>query len=166
MTLLYFATVLLHVLAALLWLGGMVFFGLVGAPALRAVEPPALRQQLFQQLGLRFRTVGWVAIGVLLVTGVLNLQLRGLLHWTGVLGAPEFWRTGFGRALAVKLTAVTAMIVVSLVHDFILGPAAGRASPGSPQALVMRRRAALLARANALVGLVVVGAAVWLARGG
>ena len=165
MSILYFTNVLLHVLAALLWLGGMFFFGLVGAPALRAVEPPALRQQLFQQLGVRFRGVGWVAIGVLLVTGILNLHLRGLLHWSGVLGAPEFWRTAFGRALAVKLSAVTVMIAVSAVHDFILGPAASRAAPGSSDAVTMRRRAALLARANAIVGLVVVGAAVWLARG-
>lgn len=163
---LYYLNVTLHVLAALLWLGGMFFFGLVGAPVLRAVEPPAIRQQLFQQLGLRFRTVGWVAIGVLLVTGVLNLHFRGLLHWSGVLGAPAFWRTPLGRALAVKLVAVAVMIVVSLVHDFLLGPAAGRAVPGSPDAVVLRRRAALLARANAVVGLVIVLAAVRLARGG
>ena len=41
---LYNLVVTLHVLAALFWLGGMFFLALVGAPVLRAVEPPELRR--------------------------------------------------------------------------------------------------------------------------
>jgi len=159
----YYVLVTIHVLAALLWLGGMLFLGVVGAPVLRAIEPPALRQRLFSELGRRFRTVGWVAVSTLVATGTLMLNARGLLHWS-VLGSAAFWHTAFGTTLALKLTAVTTMIVVSAVHDFLHGPAAGRAAPGSPAALAMRRRAALLARANALVGILLVLAAVRLAR--
>ena len=161
----YWINVTVHILAAMFWLGGMLFLGLVGAPVLRAVEPPAMRQRLFQDLGTRFRSAGWVAIAVLVVTGVANLHFRGWLHWNGVLGDVDFWRTATGHALAAKLVAVTAMIAVSATHDFVLGPAAGRAAPGSEHALALRRRAALLARANALVGVAVVVAAVRLARG-
>ena len=163
---LYLANVTVHILAAMLWLGGMFFLGVVGAPALRAVEPAAVRQRIFQELGIRFRSVGWWAIGVLLVTGTLNLYFRGWLHWDGVLGSSHFWSTAVGHALAFKLLAVTAMIVVSSIHDFVLGPRAGRAAPGSPQAISLRIHAAHLARLNALLGLVVVIAAVLLARGG
>ncbi|HEU4628412.1 MAG TPA: DUF4149 domain-containing protein [Gemmatimonadaceae bacterium] len=166
MSLLYYVVVSTHVLAALFWLGGMFFLGVVGAPALRAVEPPALRQRLFQQLGVRFRTAGWAAIAVLVLTGLTMLQLRGLLRWDGVLGSADFWRAPFGRSLAVKLAAVATMIGVSALHDFVLGPAAGRAEPGSAPAIRLRRRAALLARGNALIGVVIVLAAVRLARGG
>lgn len=161
----YYVVVTIHVLSAMLWLGGMLFLGVVGAPVLRAIEPAALRQRLFQELGLRFRSVGWIAITVLVTTGVIMLGLRGLLHWSGVFGSAAFWRTGFGMALAAKLTAVVTMITVSAVHDFFLGPAAGRATAGSPEAAALRRRAALLARANALIGLLLVIAAVRLARG-
>ena len=163
---LYYANVTAHLLAAMLWLGGMLFLGVVGAPVLRQIEPAALRQKLFQQLGIRARAMGWWSIAVLIVTGVINLWYRGWLRWDGVLGSSEFWRTATGRALASKLVAVTAMILVSATHDFFLGPMAGRALPGSPGALVFRRRAALLARVNALIGVVVVAAAVRLARGG
>jgi uncharacterized membrane protein len=162
----YYVNVTVHVLAAMLWLGGMLFLGVVGAPVLRSVEPPELRQRLFHQLGLRFRTIGWWAIAVLLLTGLVNLQYRGWLQWSGVLGTGAFWRTTPGHALAVKLTAVAAMLVVSAVHDFYLGPLAGRAAAGTPQAIALRRRAALLARINALLGILVVIAAVRLARGG
>ena len=166
MSLVYYLNVALHVLAALFWLGGMFFLGVVGAPVLRRVEPAALRQRLFHELGARFRTAGWIAIGVLVATGTANLHFRGLLRWSGALGEPALWQSAYGRALATKLVAVAVMLVVSAIHDFVLGPAAGRAVPGSPAATALRRRAALLARANAAVGLVVVLAAVWLARGG
>ena len=163
---LYYVAVTVHVLAALLWLGGMFFLGLVGAPVLRAVEPPALRQRLFHEIGIRFRAVGWWSIAIMVLTGLASLHYRGWLQWDGVLASAAFWRTGVGHALAAKLVSVTVMITISLVHDFVLGPAAGRLEPGSAEALAARRRAALLARVNALVGVAIVVAAVRLARGG
>ena len=166
MPVLYYVNVTIHVLAAMLWLGGIFFFGIVGAPVLRAIEPPPLRQLLFRELGSRFRRVGWSAIGVLIVTGVINLHYRGWLHWQGALGSLAFWRTNDGRALAAKLTAVALMVSISATHDFIHGPRAGRATPGSPASVTFRKRAALLARINALLGVLLVAAAVRLARGG
>jgi len=163
---LYYANVTVHVLAAMLWLGGMFFLGVVGAPLLRAIEPAEQRQRLFQVIGERFRAVGWGAIAVLILTGVVNLHYRGWLHWGGVLGSAQFWKTGLGTALAAKLACVATMVVISAVHDFIQGPRAGRAVPGSPESLLFRKRAALLARANAIVGVLLVAAAVRLARGG
>ena len=162
---LYYLNVTVHVLAALLWLGGMFFLAVVGAPVLRAVEPPELRSELFRRLGEQFRRVGWIAIGVLLITGVLNLHFRGILS-RDTLGEAAFWVTPYGHALGWKLGAVTVMLVVQAVHDFHLGPAASRLQPGSAEMLRMRRRAALLARASAVLGIVVVIAAVRLARGG
>jgi copper resistance protein D len=161
----YYINVTIHVLAAVLWLGGMFFLAVVGAPVLRKVEPPELRAALFRRLGEQFRVVGWIAIAVLLITGVLNLQFRGLLS-VATLGSGAFWATRYGTALAWKLGAVTAMLIVQAVHDFQVGPAASRASPGSADMLVLRRRAALLARLSAVFGLVVVVVAVRLARGG
>lgn len=161
----YYLNVTVHVLAALFWLGGMFFLALVGAPVLRELEDPRLRARLFAALGRRFRTAGWWAVGVLVVTGALNLHFKGLLQGE-VLGAPSFWATAYGTALAWKLAGVAGMIVVSAVHDFILGP---RASPGDGEgrpAEASRRWASWLARLNALLGIVVVIAAVYLARGG
>lgn len=162
---LYYLNVTLHVFAALLWLGGMFFLALVGAPVLRMVEPPELRSLLFRRLGEQFRRVGWIAIAVLLITGTVNLHFRGVLS-ADALGAAAFWHTPYGRALAWKLGAVTAMLIVQGIHDFIVGPAASRVAPGSPEMLVARRRAALLARLSAVLGIIVVIAAVRLPRGG
>ena len=137
------------------WLGGMFFLAVVGAPVLRRVEPPALRAQLFGALGRGFRTAGWVAITVLIATGVVNLYFRGLL-------SAAFWHS---TPLLVKLAAVFVMITLSAVHDFWLGPAASHAPAGSKQAITLRRWSAIIARLNALAGLVLVAAAVRLTRG-
>lgn len=163
---LYLINVTVHVLSAMFWLGGMFFLGVIGAPVLRAIEPASLRQTLFNELGVRFRMAGWISIAILVVTGIGNLYFRGWLAWPDVLGSAEFWRSEAGAALMLKLTAVFVMLAVSAVHDFALGPAASRAAPGSPEALSLRKRAALLARVNALVGIIVVVAAARLARGG
>lgn len=162
---LYHLNVTVHVLAALLWLGGMFFLAVVGAPVLRKVEPPTLRATLFRELGAAFRNVGWACIVVLLLTGVANLWFRGLLSWD-VLGDPGFWDSRYGGALSWKLLAVTVMVGASAVHDFWLGPAASRLAPGSAAALRYRGWASWLARVNAIVGILLVVVAVRLARGG
>lgn len=163
---LYYLNVFLHVLAALLWLGGMLFFALVGAPVLRQVDPPELRTRLFRRLGEQFRWVGWASIAVLVATGVGNLYFKGLLTarvWTGL----GYWTsTPYGRVLGVKILLVTAMLVLQAFHDFWLGPGATRLEPGSPKALRFRQIASWLGRVNAVLGLALVYAAVILARGG
>ena len=165
MTPLHYLNVTVHLLAALFWLGGMFFLAAVGAPVLRGVEPPALRAELFRKLGEGFRRAGWLAIAVLLLTGLGNLHARGLADWA-VLSEGAFWSRGYGRTLFWKLLAVVVMVGTSALHDFWLGPAAGRLPPGSPEATRMRIRAAWLARINAVVGILLVFVAVRLARGG
>jgi hypothetical protein len=107
------------------------------------------------------RAAGWIAIALLIATGLGNLSSRWL---QGRCAGPPPLDTSAGRVLG-PAAAVTTMVVVSAVHDFALGPAASRAETGSDTAVALRRRAALLARVNALVGIVVVIAAVRLARG-
>ena len=159
----YHGVVAVHLLAAIVWLGGAFFIALVGAPVLRGVESPELRRRLFEQLGLRFRRVGWAAIAVLIVSGLVLLEQRGVLG-SGVLGSAAFWRTRFGGALAWKLGAVGAMLAASAAHDLWLSGAAMRARPGSPEALRLRRLSLLLARGAAVLGVVIVVLAVRLAR--
>jgi putative copper export protein len=143
----------------------MLFLAAVGAPVLRKVESPTLRAELFRALGSQFRLVGWIAIAVLLVTGVLNLHFRGLLGASGI-GSAEFWSTRYGHSLAAKLGCVAIMLLVQGIHDFRHGPRASKLVPGSPEALSMRKWAAWLARINAIVGVILVYFAVRLARGG
>jgi len=162
---LYLASVTLHVLAAVLWLGGMFFLAVVGAPVLRSVEPEALRADLFRAIGQRARLWGWISISVLILTGLVNLHYRGFLA-AELWSRSEFWGSPPGRALAWKLSAVVTMIAISAMHDFVVGPRAGQPGRKLEERARLRRWAALLARGNALVGVLLVWWAVRLARGG
>lgn len=163
---LYLTAVWLHLLAAIVWIGGMTFLSLVVVPALRSPELATSRAALLHRTGLRFRSIGWISLGVLLATGVLMLALRGV-GWAELANG-AFWVSSFGRILAVKLLLVLLVLGLSAVHDFAIGPLASqrlRAEPGSPEATELRRRASLLGRANLLLALAIVALAVMLVRG-
>ena len=156
----------LHLVAAAVWLGGMAFIALVLVPTIRRPEYRELAPQLVHIAGVRFRTVGWIALGVLAVSGIGNLWVRGI--GVELLTDPEFWDAPYGRLLALKLGGMAAVVAIGCVHDFRIGPRAtraGRLDPGSPRALALRRRASMLGRANLLLGLVLVALGLMLARG-
>jgi putative copper resistance protein D len=127
----------LHLVAAITWIGGMLFVALVLVPIVRR-EEPALRTRLFHAVGVRFRTIGWIALSVLVATGLGNLWLHPYF-----LRLPRFhWKLGL----------VALALALAVVHDFVLGPRAGR--PGAAPAV--RVGASWIARINVLVVLVIV----------
>lgn len=160
--------VYVHILAAMVWVGGMLFLGFALVPALRA-ESPAIRSAIMGRIGRQFRWVGWGAIAILLITGVWNLRNRHF-SWDMIANGDVF-RGTWGHILAVKLALVLILILLSLYHDFILGPASTRAGDsrdteqGRRRAESFRRRASWFGRIDALLALVIVWLAVMLVRG-
>lgn len=152
--------VYLHILAAITWVGGLVYLGAVVVPATRHLGlDERQRQRVFAELGRRMRVLGWGALGVLVLTGAAMLALRGV-------ALADLW-SGAGRfmvLLRTKLALVAALVAVLLVHD-ALGVAASRAAPGSAEAARLRRRASWLGRMATVLSLAVVYYAVRLVRG-
>jgi uncharacterized membrane protein len=162
----YHLSVFVHILSAVIWVGGMLFLALVAVPAARSL-PPSERGALLTAIGRRFRLVGWTCIALLLVTGVIIAGYRGVgptLLLTGQLPANQF-----GAVLRVKLVLVGIMVGLTLVHDIVLGPASARLlaqSSGHAVELARQRRlSAWTARLSALLALLIVGLAVALVRG-
>ncbi|WP_322802248.1 DUF4149 domain-containing protein [Thermoflexus sp.] len=163
---LYFIAVGLHLLTAIFWIGGQLFLALAVVPALRQPAFRALSPALLQALGLRFRTMGWIAIGVLILTGLINLAAREVT--LGLVLDPAFWRGAFGRALAGKLLAVVMVIGCNALHDFWAGPRATRAletNPEGDEAARWRRLASWLARLTLLASLMAMAFSLFIVRG-
>lgn len=160
---LFLLNVTVHILTAFLWIGGMMFLSMVVVPALRQLEPPQ-RARLFSLVGRQFRWVGWASIGLLIVTGIINLRYRGV-GWAE-LTSGDFWDTTFGSRLAIKGVLIGAMLVFSALHDFVLGPgASARPTEGNQHpASGGRRLVSWLARANLLLGILVIAVSVELAQ--
>jgi len=161
----YNLVVLIHVLATIIWLGGMFFIAIVMVPVLRRLEPPQKRIEVLSATATRFRMVSWIAILVILITGVLNAVNRGVT--LKAISNGEFFSSYFGKILILKLILVLAMLVLSAIHDFILGPRLIELlNSGNPDSFTKlqknRRYVSWLARINALLGILVVACAVML----
>ena len=153
-------------MAAAAWLGGMLFLVLVVVPALRKPALAANAASAIRILGERYRTVGWATLLVLVVTGTANVAFRAG-SFRGI-RETEWWATPFGRTFAAKLTLVGLVLVLSAVHDFAIGPRAGRLmleAPEHPTTARWRTAARWMGRINLLLALAIVALAVRLVRG-
>ncbi|HXF93029.1 MAG TPA: DUF4149 domain-containing protein [Nitrospiraceae bacterium] len=110
----------LHLLAAVSWIGGMVFLSLVLVPALRREGVSSQRTALFRVIAFRFRAVVWFSIAVLVITGPILLAHRGLS-----LLEPSRWPA----VLTAKLSLVLLLLALTGVHDFAVGPRVSRIQP-------------------------------------
>lgn len=68
---------LIHLLAALVWVGGMFFAYVVLRPAAVEVLPPPERLRLWDNVFRRFFNWVWLAIGLLLISGFYMVYLYG-----------------------------------------------------------------------------------------
>jgi uncharacterized membrane protein len=140
----------LHVLAAVLWVGGMTFALLVLRPALSVLEPPQRLALHLAVLGRFFRLV-WHAMPALLLTG-----------WLLLFG----WYGGFrGAGWHVHLMHLTGLLMAAVFLALVLRPwkefqaamqAGDRAAAGA--AMVWVRSLVL---ANLGLGLLTVAVAAW-----
>jgi len=156
----YATLVILHILAAVSWIGGMIFLSLVLAPLVRSRKAAPEFMALFRSAALRFRPVVWIAIAALLITGPMLLAQRGLSVM-----APASWP----GIVTVKLTLVALLLFLTLLHDLVLGPRVSHvgAIPESQRTAGERfifKTARWLPRLSLLIGLAVVIAAAMLAR--
>lgn len=107
----------IHLLAAVLWIGGMLFLSLTLVPILKQEPVAAQLGALFRKIARRFRMLVWMSIAVLVTTGSWLLPAR-----VASLGEPWDWP----EALQSKLGLVAVLITLTAVHDFWLGPTVGR----------------------------------------
>lgn len=130
----------LHLTGAILWVGGALFTSLVVHPVLRRRLEEGHRMAVYAELGRRLTIVQWATWSLLLATGLYKLwELRT---------TPDVFLGPFGAVLAVKLSFVSGMVVLSLIHARSWGPAmaGGRLPPAERAALA--RRAAFWGKVN------------------
>ncbi|HUH09459.1 MAG TPA: copper homeostasis membrane protein CopD [Brevundimonas sp.] len=119
---LHLAADILHAVAALIWIGAVFAFV---ALASRRIEGDAASQaELAAALG-GFARVGTICVAVLLITGLINSVYLVSVERAFSLGA-----TPYGRLLAVKLAAFTAMLGLAALHRFRSTPALERGEGG------------------------------------
>ena len=140
----------LHVLGAVLWVGGMVFAIMVLRPALSVLEPPQ-RLALHEAVLARFFRLVWHAMPILLLTGYALL-----FGWYG----------GFvGAGWHIHAMHFTALLMAGIFLAIVTGPwkefRAARAKADTPAAATAMNRIRQLTTMNLALGLLTVAVAGW-----
>jgi copper resistance protein D len=107
---------IVHLLAAIVWVGGTVALVFVAVPPVQRLDGAA-RASLLRAFGRRWRPIGWSALGVAIVTGAL-------LAWRD--GAFDSAPTRVDWVLAIKGALVGLLVAGAYLHDFVLGPGLAR----------------------------------------
>ncbi|MCG3165358.1 MAG: hypothetical protein POELPBGB_01121 [Bacteroidia bacterium] len=156
----YYISVLFHVIAAAIWVGGMIFLPAVLLPAIRN-NPQKI--ELIHTVGLKFRTIGWIVLFILLVTGLSNMYYRQVdFSWAGLTV------NHFGRMVLLKLLVFTATVTISSLHDFYIGTTATRLwmqNADDKKTRNFRLWARWAGRINMLLGITAFGIGVAMVRG-
>jgi putative copper export protein len=105
-----------HLLAAIVWVGGTIALVFVAVPPAQRLEDD-VRAQLLRAFGRRWRPIGWSALGVAIATGI---ALAARDH--------AFARTStrFDWVLGIKGGVVGLLVVGAYLHDYVLGPGLAR----------------------------------------
>ncbi|WP_421547914.1 CopD family protein [Pseudomonas sp. QD4] len=139
----------LHVLAALVWVGGMFFAWMVLRPAAGAALEGPTRLKLWVEVFQRFFVWVWVAVAVLPISGVGLIQLR----FNGFETAPRYVQVMIG--LYLVMTALFIRIQ-SLQLPELRNAVVAEDWPAGATALGKIRR---LVGCNLIIGLVLVALA-------
>jgi uncharacterized membrane protein len=148
----YSISLMIHLVALALWLGGIVFFLVVLGPAVHELEPSIAIKTMNQgRIGLEM--ISWTAIALLLVTGIVNLIIRTQATAAAPTGT-------YAVILGVKLFLFGAMAVHHGLQVFKYGPRIAALTaefpPGTtawPESLLSHwRRWFLLLKINAALG--------------
>lgn len=104
----------LHLISLVFWIGGIAFFLFVFGPAVRAL-PPGSGVQVLDRGREYLQTLSWMAINLVLITGVFNLIFRGMV--TGFRPGPAYY-----SILAIKLFLFLAMFFHHSLQAFKYAP--------------------------------------------
>jgi uncharacterized membrane protein len=156
----WFAAVSLHVLAAVAWIGGMLFLSVVLVPLLRREQATLEQIALFRFAARRFRIVVWLSIVVLFSTGPVLLQARQVS-----LTVPHDWPP----LVRIKIALVTVLLFLTVAHDFFLGQRVNRIRAISDMErtrfdTLLLESSTWIPRLAVIVGILVLLAAIGLAR--
>lgn len=164
----YQLNVWIHILMATIWVGGLIYTSAIVIPFALSKQGEE-RQQIIRGMARRFRTLGWVSIGVLFLTGIGNLYLRlSPIRIEQLFSGEAFDPTkvdGFiARWLLWKIILVVLMIALMLYHD-ITSLAAAKRHEGKPGSPPHNRAGSIAAALATLLAIAVLYVSVRLVRG-
>ena len=151
------ASFFLHLIATVVWIGGLTTMALVVWPGMRrALSDAAAFARAVEAIDARFRPLANLSLVVLIITGLV--QMNANENYIGLLNLSNLW----AQALFFKHVSIIGMIVVGALMNFGVQPALRRnallAAAGvanESEAAALRLRLNRLAQIDLFLGIAV-----------
>jgi uncharacterized membrane protein len=145
-----------HLIATIVWIGGLALLVLVVWPAARTLDGDPRQADLLMAIRKRFDPLANISLIVLIVTGLF--QTSGDPNYGGLLIFDNDW----SRAILLKHIAIIGMVVIGVILQLGIAPAmerlallrAGQQDDPAEEARLMQRERRLNAL-NLALGLLV-----------
>ncbi|HEY4691524.1 MAG TPA: CopD family protein [Anaerolineae bacterium] len=146
-----------HLVATVVWIGGLAAMALVVWPGLRhAIRDDVAFAHTIESIEARFRPLSGLSLAVLIITGLV--QMTASKNYNGFLNLSNLW----AQAIFLKHLAIIGMIAVGVAMSFGVQPAlqrnamlAAHGVASEAEAVALRKRLDRLARVNLILGVVV-----------
>ena len=145
----------LHMLATVLWVGGLAALALVVLPAARRALDSAGYAALLEALQRRLDPLAWLSLAVLVATGMFQMSANP--NYSGLLAIDNRWAV----AILVKHLVIGGMVAASAYQTWGLLPGlrriALRQARGleTPEAEALRKREVTLLNINLALAVIV-----------
>ncbi len=112
----YLFSVYLHIITAIVWIGGQLFLPLVLIPALKKIEMENyFKREIIIETGIIFSKVGKWLMGVFVFTGIGNFYFK--FHSFQI----EIFQSHYGKMLIIKIVLFLIMLVINFYHEMKVG---------------------------------------------
>jgi|GEM_PF-1181548 uncharacterized membrane protein len=109
-------SIFLHLIATVLWIGGLVIFNVLVVPSVQRYLEPPIAGKLMGPMGAVARKIFYIGVVLFLVSGslmtIVNQNYEGLLNFGNA----------WSQAMLVKHILVGILIVLAVYHHEILIP--------------------------------------------
>jgi uncharacterized membrane protein len=105
----YFLSISLHILAAFLWIGQMIYRIAIIEPIIKRLGSPETVQQL-RDIHDKLGRIGWPCLWVTVITGIFVLYYQGVTFQEFSSG--RLFLNAFGHTLRAKLLLTVPLIVL------------------------------------------------------
>lgn len=147
----------LHMLATVVWIGGLVTLVILVLPVAKRLLEPDLFAQFLEGLQRRLDPLGWLSLSVLLVTGLFQMSANP--NYNGLLSISNRW----AASILIKHVLFLGMIAVSAYMTWGLFPAIRRNALLKAKGTDVKeggdleRREIFLLRLNLLLSVLILG---------
>jgi uncharacterized membrane protein len=146
-----------HMLATVLWIGGLTVLLFVVLPLVNRILPAENRAVLLEQIQRRFDPISWGCLLLLVATGLFQMSANP--NYQGFLAINNRW----AAAILIKHLLFGVMIIVNAVLTWGVLPGLKRVALkrqkgiDAPEDASLRRRELFLLRLNFVLGVLILG---------